>query len=173
MNTLHFSALNWRWCTFDALSAHELHRIHRARQAVFVMEQACLYADADVYDEQAHHLSAWSVEQSLPLAYARVLAPGVKYAEPSIGRVLTLATARGQGLGQHLVARALACTAGLYAGQKVRISAQARLVDFYGALGFVTVGEPYLEDGLPHIEMLLKSPLQVGPNPLKTDRLQP
>ncbi len=159
MPTTDFSTLDWRWRDFDALSAHELHSIHRVRQAVFVMEQACLYADADAYDEQAHHLSAWSAEQPLPLAYARVLAPGVKYAEPAIGRVLTLPIARGQGLGQQLVVQALAHAAVLYPAQKVRISAQAHLVDFYDALGFVAVGEPYLEDRFPHIEMLLRTPM--------------
>lgn len=159
MGHADLSTLRWRWCAFGELSVHELHNIHRARQAVFVLEQGSLYADADAHDEQAHHLAAWTPAHALPLAYARVLAPGVKYAEPAIGRVLTVAAARGQGLGRTLMERALVAAAGLYAGHKVRLSAQARLVGFYGSLGFVPVGQPYLEDDIPHVEMLLRMPL--------------
>ena len=93
----------------------------------------------------------------MPLAYARLVAPGVKYAEPSIGRVVTIAAARGTGLGRELMRRALALAAELYPGQGVRISAQSRLEAFYGGMGFAIVGERYLEDGIAHTQMLLKN----------------
>jgi ElaA protein len=145
----------WRWCAFDVLSVHELQNIYMARQQVFCIEQQCIYLDADGWDERSHHLAAWSPRQRMPLAYARVVAPGVKYAEPSIGRVITTAVARGTGLGRELVRRAVEHTLQTYPGQGVRISAQAHLDCFYGNFGFVAVGVPYMEDGIPHLEMLI------------------
>jgi ElaA protein len=132
----------------------ELQYIHMARQAVFVVEQGCAFLDADGLDERAHHLAAWSPLQREPLAYARLLAPGAKYAEASIGRVLTTAAARGRGLGRETMVRALAHVAGTWPGVAVRISAQSRLERFYASLGFVVAGPRYLEDGIDHTEMV-------------------
>jgi ElaA protein len=148
------SALRWRWCPFDELATIELQNIYMARQLVFVVEQECAYLDADGYDEGAFHLAAWSAAHRVPLAYARVLRPGLKYSEPSIGRVLTSAAARGSGLGRELVRRAIACCEQAFPGRGIRISAQSRLLSFYVAAGFLPIGEPYLEDGIPHTEML-------------------
>ena len=145
--------LHWRWCRLGELTATELQRIHGARQQVFVLEQHCAYLDADDHDEASFHLAAWTPQQRLPLAYARVVDPGVKYPEPSIGRVLTTAAARGTGLGRELVRRAVAHTVAAHPGQGIRISAQAHLEAFYREAGFVAVGEGYLEDDIPHIEM--------------------
>jgi ElaA protein len=149
--------LAWRSCPFEALSLRELQNIYRARQEVFGIEQNCIYQDIDGADEVSHHLAAWSPQHTMPLAYARLVAPGVKYAEPSIGRVVTIAAARGTGLGRELMRRAIALAAELYPGQGVRISAQSRLEAFYGGMGFAIVGERYLEDGIPHTQMLLKN----------------
>jgi ElaA protein len=146
--------LTWRWCRFDELSVHELQNIHTARQQVFVIEQQCIYLDADELDAQSHHLAAWSPAHTLPLAYVRVVAPGLKYTEPSIGRVITLPAARGTGLGRELVRRAVAHTEATYPGLGIRISAQAHLTNFYAEAGFVAVGDVYMEDGIPHQEML-------------------
>ncbi|HSV69495.1 MAG TPA: GNAT family N-acetyltransferase [Methylibium sp.] len=143
----------WSCARLDALSPMALQRIHVARQQVFVVEQACAFQDADAADEQAWHLCGRTVDGAL-LAYARLVDPGVKYAEPSIGRVLTTAAARGTGLGRELVARAVAQASALWPGLAVRISAQHRLERFYAEAGFQSVGAPYLEDDLPHIEML-------------------
>lgn len=147
-------SLTWQCCTLGELSPLALQNIHRARQAVFVLEQQCAYADADDLDECAHHLSAWTGTQPLPIAYARILGPGARYSEPAIGRVLTLADVRGQGLGRELMHQALSHMGRLYPDQAVRISAQANLQGFYGSLGFEPVGGVYLEDGIPHVEML-------------------
>lgn len=146
--------IRWRCCRFDELGVHELDRIYRARQQVFVIEQACPYLDADGVDPACAHLAAWSNAQAEPLAYARIVAPGVKYAEPSIGRVITTTAARGTGLGRELVRRAVEQTLRLHPGQGIRISAQAHLSRFYGSFGFERVGEEYLEDDIPHVEML-------------------
>ena len=148
------SMLTWRWCRFDELGPHELDAIYRARQQVFLIEQNCVYLDADGYDAHSFHLAAWAPgDASLPRAYARVVEPGQKYAEPSIGRVVTTAAARGTGLGRALVGRAVAYCGQVYPGLGIRISAQSRLERFYREAGFEAVGVPYLEDGIPHTEM--------------------
>ena len=147
-------ALEWRWKRFDELDVHELQNIYRARQIVFVVEQQCAFLDADGCDESACHLAAWSVGSREPLAYARVLDPGVKYAEVSIGRVATTGAGRGTGLGRELMRRVLASTAERWPGAGVRISAQSRLEAFYAGFGFEVAGERYMEDGILHTEML-------------------
>ena len=148
-------ALRWRWCHFDALSVHELQNIYTARQQVFTLEQQCIYLDADGVDERSFHLAAWSDGHRVPLAYARVVEPGLKYAEPSIGRVITTDAARGTGLGRELVRRAIVHCREAFPGYRIRISAQSRLEAFYAGYGFEIVGERYMEDGIPHTEMLL------------------
>ena len=146
--------IDWRVCRFGELSPIELARIYRARQQVFAIEQQCIYLDADEFDEVSHHFAAWSPEHAVPLAYARLLNPGTKYSEPSIGRVITTAPARGLGLGRELVRRVIAHSMLMHRGMAIRISAQERLARFYADFGFVAVGEPYLEDGIAHLEML-------------------
>ena len=153
--------LTWRWTRFDDLTLRELQAIHRARQEVFVLEQNCVYLDADAWDESAFHLAAWSDAHAVPLAYARWLDPGVKYPEPSLGRVLTTTAARGSGLGRELVQRALDAGRQTHPGLGVRISAQSRLERFYAGYGFEIAGARYLEDGIEHTEMLLRPPAPV------------
>lgn len=151
---MNATTLIWRWSRFERLSVRELQFIYMARQQVFAVEQNCVYLDVDGCDEPAFHLAVWSSEHPMPLAYARWLYPGVKYAEPSLGRVLTTAVARGKGLGRELVRRALEYGVREHPGLGVRISAQSRLEKFYAEFGFAIVGERYLEDGIPHTEML-------------------
>jgi ElaA protein len=147
--------VTWRWCRFEQLDVYELEAIYRARQQVFTIEQACTYLDADGLDLLSFHLASWTADrQAPPLAYARVVAPGHKYAEASIGRVLTSLTARGHGLGRELVRRAIAHCALAFPDAGIRISAQAHLERFYREFGFYAIGAPYLEDGIAHIEML-------------------
>jgi ElaA protein len=150
--------LEWRSCRFDELTLPELQHIYMARQQVFCIEQSCIYLDADGYDEPAWHVAAWSPEHRMPLAYARLIDPGHKYAEPSMGRVITTTPARGTGLGRELVRRVLALAAREHPGSGLRISAQSRLERFYEEAGFVIVGEPYMEDGILHTEMVLGTP---------------
>ncbi len=146
--------LRWRCCRFNDLTVMELQNIFAARQQVFALEQHCIYLDVDGHDEDAWHLAAWPDDARGPLAYARVLDPGNKYAEPSIGRVLTVERARGTGLGRELVARAIAQCDAVWPGRGIRISAQSRLERFYAGFDFEPVGPRYLEDGIPHTEML-------------------
>lgn len=146
--------VQWQVARLDALTPLQLARIYRARQEVFSIEQNCVYLDADAADEQSLHITAWAPQHTLPLAYARLVDPGVKYAEPSMGRVITTAAARGTGLGRELVRRVVELSDERHPGQGLRISAQSRLKRFYEGFGFVGVGEDYMEDGIPHLEMV-------------------
>ena len=145
-------SIEWQCLRLGDMQPLALHRMLRARQEVFVLEQNCVYLDADDADEQAWHLAGWAADWQL-MACARIIAPGVKYPEASIGRVLTARAARGSGLGRELLHRAIERAAALHPGMGLRISAQRYLTRFYGDFGFVVAGEPYLEDGIAHVEM--------------------
>jgi ElaA protein len=149
--------ITWQWNSFADLTVAQLYAMLALRQEVFVLEQACLYPDIDGLDPEAHHLLGWRKvdgRQEL-VAHLRCLAPGAKYEEMSIGRVVTSPAARGTGLGRELVAQGLALARRLHPGHAIRIGAQAHLEGFYAGFGFVTVSEPYDEDGILHIDMLL------------------
>jgi len=146
----------WQWKRFADLAAAELYAILAARAEVFVVEQACAFNDLDGLDEYAWHLIGW-VEcdgaRSLA-AYLRLIEPGRKYAEPSIGRVLTTTAFRYTGLGRAAMLEGMARAASLYPGQPIRIGAQQRLQRFYEEMGFRIVSDPYPEDNIVHVEML-------------------
>jgi ElaA protein len=145
--------LHWTWKNFDQLSLEQLYDAIHLRQQVFVVEQQCLYPDADGFDPACLHVLGYDDAGAL-MAYARILPPGVRYEEPSIGRVIVAEQLRGKGIGEILMRQALLRAAALYPGAPVRISAQARLERFYRRLGFVSVGELYDDVGIPHIDML-------------------
>jgi ElaA protein len=145
--------LRWRLAAFDELKPGELHEIYQARVAVFVVEQKCPFQDLDGADPKCMHLLGHGPDGTL-LAYCRLVPPGVKYPEPSIGRVLTTKAGRGNGAGRELMREAVARAEGLWPGQALRIGAQRYLDRFYGEFGFTQVSEPYDEDGIVHIEML-------------------
>ncbi|QFY78001.1 GNAT family N-acetyltransferase [Alcaligenes faecalis] len=144
--------LVFQWKRLDDLSTREMYTIIQAREAVFVVEQECAYQDVDGLDLDSWHLSI--LKDGELAAYARVVEPGFKYEEPSIGRVLTLAKFRSLKIGYALVAEAIRFTEARYPGAGIRIGAQAHLQKFYGSLGFEPVGEIYDEDGIPHIDMV-------------------
>ena len=157
--------LTWRCARFDDLSAREVHDIFQARISVFVLEQDCAFQDADGVDPLCWHLAGYELGPRLRggeaapeyrriAAYARLVPPGAKYSEPSIGRVLTTAGARGTGVGHELMRESLAWMEKLWPGRAIRIGAQEYLRDFYGEFGFSQSSEPYDEDGIIHIEML-------------------
>ena len=145
-------SIEWQWCRLDALSTPQQYAIFAVRETVFVVEQKCAYLDMDGLDLDAQHLVAWAGTKVA--AYLRVLAPGVKYDEPAIGRVLTTVPFRGTGLGRQLMQTALEHVAASHPGLGIRISAQTYLDRFYRSFGFAPCSAPYLEDGIPHIEML-------------------
>ena len=148
--------LEWQCSTFDKLSTLALYELLKIRQEVFIIEQTCIYPDIDDVDQQCHHLLGWSTQadKAQLMAYARLVPPGKRYPEPSIGRVLTIESARGSGAGKELMKQSIAQIKQLYPSQGIRISAQLYLKTFYEGFGFSPVSEPYLEDDIPHIEML-------------------
>lgn len=135
---------------FADLSPYELYEIMQARNEVFIVEQNCVYQDIDGYDEKSIHVVI--PFNSKLGAYCRIIMPGIKYPEWSIGRVLTAQHARGKKLAHKLAAAALDAIA-QRGGGNCRISAQAHLQKFYESHGFVRIGDEYLEDNIPHIEM--------------------
>lgn len=160
--------LEFKWARMESFTALELYEIIKARESVFVVEQQCAYQEADGVDPSCWHLRAF-VEGELA-ACARVVEPGIKYREPSIGRVMTLARFRGRGLGRPLVAQAIAFTEARFPGQGIRIGAQAHLHGFYASLGFEAVGDAYDEDGILHIDMVKSA---VGLVPSLVDGMGP
>jgi ElaA protein len=148
--------IEWQWRGFAELTTTELYEVLAQRQQVFVLEQQCFYNDFDGLDQQAHHLLGWrSIDGRRELAaYLRCLAPGAKYAEMSLGRVLTTRAARGSGAGRELLARGIECAERQHPGHRIRIGAQAYLERFYQSFGFKTISEPYDEDGIMHVDML-------------------
>ena len=152
-------ALAWRWSRFEALSLQDLYDALQLRAQVFILEQGP-YLDPDGLDQHSGHLLGRlaAPHAGLPagtlVLYLRVVDPGLKYAEPSIGRVVSHAALRGQGQGRVLVGEGVRRCGQAHPGQAIRISAQAHLARFYAEFGFATVGEPYGEDNIPHVQML-------------------
>lgn len=148
--------ISWHWLAFNDIPPSDLYEVLLQRQQVFVLEQTCLYPDMDGLDPHCQHLMAWrDVGGKRELAaYLRCLPPGLKYEEMSLGRILTPASSRGTGIGRQLVAEGIQRAVALHPGHAIRIGAQHRLEKFYQSFGFVTVTEPYDEDGIMHIDML-------------------
>ena len=144
--------IEWHWYEPHGLSVAQWYAVMSARVSVFVVEQKCAYQELDGWDLRASHLVGWSGTDVA--AYLRCFAPGVKYTEASIGRILTTQTFRSGGVGRELVVRGLARIDTDFPGAPVRIGAQAHLERFYSAFGFKTVSAPYDEDGIPHIDMV-------------------
>lgn len=141
---------------FDSLTLKELYAILRLRSEVFVLEQQCVFLDADEKDFKCQHLMLYTGQQLV--AYARIVPPGLSYAEPAIGRVVSSPAMRGKNFGKILMRLAISNCERLHGLRDIRIGAQSYLQPFYESFGFVKQGEPYLEDDIPHIEMVKKLP---------------
>jgi len=144
--------INWVYKPFSELTANELYEILSLRNKVFVVEQSCVYDDTDYKDKAAWHLCGW-LDKEL-VAYTRIIAPGVSYKEASIGRVVTNFSHRKKGIGIELMKLSIEKTCSQFGVDKITISAQLYLLSFYNSLDFVQIGEPYLEDDIPHIKMI-------------------
>jgi len=144
--------MNWTWLRFGELGVDNLYDALALRCRAFVLEQGA-YLDTDGIDRRSWHLLGRDNAGVLQ-AYLRAVDPGIKYAEPSIGRVATAPEVRGSGPGPAASARGRARCAATWPGLGVRISAQARLRRFYAELGFEAIGDEYIEDRIPHLEML-------------------
>lgn len=145
------SEVIWKIKLFEELSPSEVYQILKIRQEVFVVEQACFYLDADGYDCEALHL--WGEKAGEIVAYCRVFAPGIKYNEASIGRVLTHPSHRKLNFGKTLMKFAIQSVQARFLTDAITISAQDYLLKFYKDLGFAATSKKYLEDDIPHTEM--------------------
>ena len=143
----------WRCKKFDALTPYELYAVIRLRNEVFVVEQACIFQDADNKDQQAYHMMCWNNDGLL--ACSRLLPAFVAYDEVSIGRVATAVHTRRSGLGRQLMERSVAACYSLFGQTTIRIGAQLYLRKFYESFHFVQSSPVYLEDGIEHMEMVL------------------
>jgi ElaA protein len=145
--------MDWRFSHFDDLTAREVHDLFRLRVGVFVLEQNCPFQDVDGADLDSWHLLGRDGNGELA-AYCRFVPAGIKFAEPSIGRVVTNPALRGTGAGRELMREAIGRADALWPGKQIRIGAQARLERFYEDFGFRKASDEYIEDGIPHIEMV-------------------
>lgn len=139
---------------FNELTAREFHDILQLRINVFIIEQNCPYPELDNKDLNAFHVLGKDYEGKI-VATSRILAAGVSYDEVSIGRVSNDLENRNKGLGSMMMKAILDFIKKQFPGEAVRISAQSYLLKFYESHGFVSTGKEYLEDDIPHVEMLL------------------
>lgn len=146
--------MNWYIKRFNELTMEEMYDILEVRCKVFVVEQECVYQDCDGRDKNAYHLFA--KENDKVVAYLRILDKGITFDELSIGRVLTVKEHRKTGLGRILMQKSLDFAFDELKEPTIRISAQEYLLKFYKSLGFEQISESYLEDDIPHIEMLCR-----------------
>ena len=144
--------LHWVLKKFDELTPHQLYAILQLRNAVFVVEQACVFQDADDKDQGSYHLMGFDADTLV--AYTRLLPPGLTYEQSSIGRVVTAPAVRRYGVGKKLMQRSIDEVYRLFGAGPIKIGAQLYLKTFYESFGFVQTGAVYLEDGIEHIHML-------------------
>lgn len=138
---------------FDELSVEEIHDIFKLRSEIFVVEQDCVYQDIDGKDAKAVHVIG--KKQGEIIAYTRVFKGGDYFKDASIGRVAVKKSERKYGYGKDIVQASILAIESHFLETTIRISAQLYLERFYHDFGFHQVGEGYLEDGIPHIAMLL------------------
>jgi ElaA protein len=146
--------MEWKLKKFEELTIEELYKILELRNAVFIVEQECPYQDCDGNDKNSYHL--FLQDNDNIAAYSRILKKGVSYDEVSIGRVVVNKNYRGKSIARELLTRGIKFVQEILKETEIRIGAQAYLIDFYGSLGFKAVSDEYLEDEIPHVEMLYK-----------------
>ena len=145
-------SLNWNCKSFDELNVHELYAILRLRTEVFVVEQNCVFQDMDNKDQSSYHICGW--QNGELVAYTRLVPAGVSYTEASIGRVITAPSARRTGMGKELMQYSIEKLYERWGKQSIKLGAQLYLKKFYESFGFQQTSDIYIEDGIPHIEML-------------------
>jgi ElaA protein len=148
--------VNWTTKHFKDLSVDEYFEILHLRTAIFVVEQDCPYQEVDEKDRKSYHLFGKS-ENGEVIAVTRILPKGISYNEISIGRVALKKEYRGKGIAGELMKESLMFIEKQFGKEDIRISAQTYLFNYYSKFGFQSVGEEYLEDNIPHIEMLRKN----------------
>lgn len=137
--------------TFEELSTNELYGVLQLRAEVFVVEQHCVYQDLDGKDQKALHIMG--IKDNNVVAYTRIFKPGDYFKEASIGRVVVKASERKYGYGYQIMLASIKAVREHLNETIIKLSAQTYLKRFYNSLGFIEVGEEYLEDDIPHIAM--------------------
>ncbi|MBJ6368432.1 GNAT family N-acetyltransferase [Snuella sedimenti] len=137
---------------FSELSIHELYDTLQLRSEVFVVEQDCVYQDLDGKDEEALHVLGF--KNNKLIAYTRIFKAGDYFKEASIGRVVVAKNERDFKYGYDIMKASIKAVHDCFNTTVIKISAQVYLKKFYSNLGFKTIGEQYLEDGIPHVAML-------------------
>ncbi len=137
---------------FSELTLDELYGIIQLRAEIFVVEQDCVYNDLDGLDKSAVH--QFLKKDGKIVAYSRLLQPGTRFLEYSIGRVVVKQSERGTGLGIEMMNKAKNFILSEGKVTKIKVSAQKYLRKFYEDLGFEVVSDEYLEDGIPHFGMI-------------------
>ncbi|MBA2795076.1 GNAT family N-acetyltransferase [Streptococcus porcinus] len=140
----------WMIKSFEELSKEQLFAILKARVEVFVVEQDCAYPEIDELDKTAIHLFKID-ELGQVMTYCRLIPTT---SEIKLGRVLVGKNYRQLGLGRDLINHALDYCTKKYPGKPVYAQAQAYLENFYSSFGFFSTSEVYLEDNIPHIDMI-------------------
>ncbi len=146
--------ITWQTKAFKDLTVDEYFEIIHLRTAIFVVEQDCPYQEVDEKDRQSYHLYGRSEDGEI-IAVTRILPPGVSYNEFSVGRVALKKEYRGKGIADELMKETFKFIESEFGKQAIRISAQEYLLNYYNKHGFKQVGEMYLEDDIPHIEMII------------------
>ena len=147
--------MDWKLRKFSELNVEEIYEILKVRNQVFIVEQNCPYEDCDEKDKNSYHM--FLSDKGKVVAYIRIPEKGVSYDEVSIGRVLVNKDYRGNNFGREIMIKGIEFIEKDLKEKSIRISAQEYLREFYKSLGFKEVSEAYLEDNIPHIEMLYKS----------------
>lgn len=145
--------ITWVYKHFNELTALEYHHIIFLRTEVFVVEQNCPYQEVDKKDVVSYHLYGTNAKNEV-VAVTRIVPQHISYKEISVGRVAIKKSSRGTGLAHELMLKTFEAAEIIFGKQAIRISAQEYLLNYYSKHGFKQVGEMYLEDDIPHIEML-------------------
>ncbi len=140
--------------SFYELSLDELYSILQLRSEIFVVEQDCVYQDLDFKDQKALHV--FSIKNKKIITYTRIFKPGDYFKNASIGRVIVDEKQRKFSYGHDLMKASIKAVQEKFDTSEITISAQVYLKKFYESHGFKKVGLTYLEDGIPHIEMIKK-----------------
>ncbi|MGA1249073.1 MAG: GNAT family N-acetyltransferase [Candidatus Kapaibacteriota bacterium] len=143
----------WECKSFHELTAREVYDILKLREEVFIVEQQCIYKDIDDKDFVSQHILAYLDNQLI--AYSRII-PGSSTEFATIGRIIVHKIARGNGYGKELVSLSITSAKNIFSPNRIDISAQEYLLDFYESFGFIINGLPYDLDGIPHIDMTLQ-----------------
>lgn len=137
---------------FQELTLEDLYDILHCRQEIFVVEQNIIYQDLDFLDQKSTHL--FIKENGRIISYLRIIDPGIKYKETSIGRVLTLPEYRNRGYSRRLMLKAIEEIRNKKL-MPIKIEAQEYLLKFYESLGFEAISAPFILEGIYHVSMVL------------------